>query len=148
MLPAGDYRDDAMLTTAANNALVQNVNVPDGVEAAARNGSLELTGAVRYGPQRDAAERAVAGLTGVRRVRDDIEIGYDADPADVTLLVGDALARSALVPDDSDVQVGAMGNTVTLTGNVRTWAEHDAVIGAAWMARGVCDVRDFLEVAS
>jgi osmotically-inducible protein OsmY len=41
-----------------------------------------------------------------------------------------------------------MGNTVTLTGNVRTWAEHDAVIGAAWMARGVSDVRDFLEVAS
>jgi len=148
MLPEDDYRDDAMLATAANNALAQNVNVPDGVEATARHGNLELTGTVRYGPQRDAAERAVAGLTGVRHVRDEIEIGYDADPADVTLLVEDALARSALVPDDSDVQVGAMGNTVTLTGNVRTWAEHDAVIGAAWMARGVSDVRDFLEVAS
>ena len=148
MLPEDDYRDDAMLTTAANNALAQNVSVPDGVEATARHGNLELTGTVRYGPQRDAAERAVAGLTGVRHVRDEIEIGYDADPADVTLLVEDALARSALVPDDSDVQVGAMGNTVTLTGNVRTWAEHDAVIGAAWMARGVSDVRDFLEVAS
>jgi len=148
MLPEDDYRDDAMLATAANNALAQNVDVPDGVEATARHGNLELTGTVRYGPQRDAAERAVAGLTGVRHVRDEIEIGYDADPADVTLLVEDALARSALVPDDSDVQVGAMGNTVTLTGNVRTWAEHDAVIGAAWMARGVSDVRDFLEVAS
>ena len=148
MLPEGDYRDDAMLATAANNALAQNVDVPDGVEATARHGNLELTGTVRYGPQRDAAERAVAGLTGVRHVRDEIEIGYDADAADVTLLVEDALARSALVPDDSDVQVGAMGNTVTLTGNVRTWAEHDAVIGAAWMARGVSDVRDFLEVAS
>jgi osmotically-inducible protein OsmY len=147
MLPEGDYRDDAMLTTAANNALAQNVNVPDGVEATARNGNLELTGTVRYGPQRDAAERAVAGLTGVRHVRDEVEIGYDADSADVTLLVEDALARSALVPDDSDVQVGAMGNTVTLTGNVRTWAEHDAVVGAAWMARGVSDVRDLLEVA-
>jgi len=148
MLPEGDYRDDAMLTTAANNALAQNVSVPDGVEATARHGNLELTGTVRYGPQRDAAERAVAGLTGVRHVRDEIEIGYDADAADVTLLVKNALARSALVPEDSDVQVGAMGNTVTLTGNVRTWAEHDAVIGAAWMARGVSDVRDFLEVAS
>ena len=148
MLPEDDYRDDAMLATAANNALAQNVSVPDGVEATARHGNLELTGTVRYGPQRDAAERAVAGLTGVRHVRDEIEIGYDADAADVTLLVKNALARSALVPEDSDVQVGAMGNTVTLTGNVRTWAEHDAVIGAAWMARGVSDVRDFLEVAS
>jgi osmotically-inducible protein OsmY len=147
MLPEGDYRDDALLTTAANDALAQNVTVPDGVEVTARNGNLELTGTVGYGQQRDAAERAVAGLTGVRHVRDEIEVGYDADPADVTLLVGDALARSALIPDDSDVAVEATGNTVTLTGTVRTWAEHDAVVGAAWMARGVSDVHDLLEVA-
>ncbi len=35
---------------------------------------------------------------------------------------------------------------ITLTGHVRTWAEHDAVIGAALMARGVVDIRDELEV--
>jgi osmotically-inducible protein OsmY len=33
---------------------------------------------------------------------------------------------------------------VILTGHVRTWAEHDAVIAAAWMAPGVYDVRDDL----
>jgi len=42
--------------------------------------------------------------------------------------------------------VDTSGNTVTLTGNVRTWAEHDAVIDAAWMAGGVFDVRDDLYV--
>ena len=31
---------------------------------------------------------------------------------------------------------------ITLTGHVRTWAEHDAVLVAALMARGVIDVRD------
>jgi osmotically-inducible protein OsmY len=35
---------------------------------------------------------------------------------------------------------------VTLTGNVLTWAEHDAVVGAAWMANGVAEVRDDLYV--
>ena len=35
---------------------------------------------------------------------------------------------------------------ITLTGHVRTWAEHDAVIGAALMARGVTGIRDDLEV--
>ena len=35
---------------------------------------------------------------------------------------------------------------ITLTGHVRTWAEHDAVVGAALMARGVVDIRDELEV--
>jgi osmotically-inducible protein OsmY len=35
---------------------------------------------------------------------------------------------------------------ITLTGHVRTWAEHDAVVGAAWMARGLIDVRDELQI--
>ena len=146
VLPPGNYRDDAMLTTAANNALAANITVPDGVEATAYEGNVELTGTVKHGPQRAAAELAIAGLTGVRNVRDDIEIGYDADPADVALLVQDALDRYALVADDSDVGVYTSGNTVTLTGHVRTWAEHDAVIGAAWMASGVSDVRDDLDI--
>ena len=146
VLPPGDYRDDAMLTTSANNALTLNVTVPDGVEATARDGNLTLTGTVTYGPQRAAAESAVAGLTGVRNIKNDIEITYDADPLDANLLVQDALDRYALIPDDSDVVVDTRGNTVTLAGHVRTWAEHDAVISAAWMARGVFEVQDDLYV--
>jgi osmotically-inducible protein OsmY len=145
LLP-GNNRDDAMLTTAANNALAANITVPDGVEATAYDGNVELTGTVKHGPQRAAAELAVAGLAGVRNIRDDIEIGSDADPADVAAGVQDALDRYALVADDSDVGVYTSGNTVTLTGHVRTWAEHDAVVGAAWMASGVSDVRDELDI--
>jgi len=146
VLTDADYRDDAMLTTAANNALTLNVTVPDGVEATARDGNLTLTGMVKYGRQRQAAELAVAGLTGVRNVKDDIEISYDADPVDVTVLVQSALERNALIADDSDVSVNTTGNTVTLRGHVRTRAEHDAVVSAAWMAGGVFKVRDDLDV--
>jgi osmotically-inducible protein OsmY len=146
MLPDAGYRDDTWLTTAANNALTLNVAVPDGVEATARDGNLTLTGMVEFGGQREAAELAVAGLTGVRNVKDEIEITCDADPVDVTGLVQDALDRNALVEDDSDVHVDASGNTVTLGGHVRTWAEHDAVVGATWMAPGVLQVRDYLDV--
>jgi len=147
VLPTEDFRDDAMLTTAANNALTANVTVPDGVEATARDGNLTLTGTVGYGKERAAAERAVSGLIGLRNVRNDVEIGYDAaSPIDVDLHVQEALDRSALVPDDSDVQVVTKESTITLTGHVRTWAEHDAVIDAAWMARGVIDVRDDLQI--
>jgi osmotically-inducible protein OsmY len=146
VLPPGDSRDDAMLTTAANDALALTVTVPAGVEASARDGNLTLTGTVKYGAQRTAAELAVAALTGVRNIRDYIEIGYDADPGDVDILVQDALDRWALIPDDSDVTVDTRGNTVTLTGHVRTWAEHDAVVDAAWMASGVADVNDILTI--
>jgi osmotically-inducible protein OsmY len=146
VLPDEDYRDDAMLTTAANNALTLNVTVPDGVEAAARDGNLTLTGPVDYGTERAAAELAVAGLTGVRNIKDDVDISYDADPVDVTWMVQDALDRNALVDDDSDVSVDTSGNTVTLRGHVRTWAERDAMVGAAWMAGGVMQVRDDLDI--
>ena len=148
VLPAEDYRDDATLTTAANNALRLNIAVPDGVEATAKNGNITLTGTVRYGTERTAAEQAVTYLTGVRNIKDDIDISTDADPIDVTRNVQDALDRYALIPDDSDVMVDTSGNTVTLTGHVRTWAEHDATIDAAWMATGVYDVLDQLDVTS
>ena len=83
----------------------------------------------------------------MRNVKDEIDIDQgDADPVDVTALVADALDRNALILDDSDVLVDATGNTVTLTGHVRTWAEHDAVISATWMASGVYDVADNLVV--
>ena len=146
LLPDVDYRDDAMLTTAANNALALNVTVPDGVEATARDGDVTLSGMVPFGPQRAAAESAVAGLTGTRNVNNEVEVWDDADPIAVTVRVQDALDRNALIPDDSDVFVQTSANTVTLTGHVRTWAEHDAAISAAWMATGVFDVRDEIHV--
>ena len=147
VLPEKDFRDDAMLTTAANNALTANVTVPDGVEATALDGNVTLTGTVGYGQERAAAERAVSGLIGLRNVRNDIGVSYDtASPVDVDLHVQQALDRSALVPDDSDVQAAAKDGVITLTGHVRTWAEHDAVVDAAWMARGVVDVSDDLQI--
>jgi len=147
VLPDADFRDDAMLTTAANNALALNVTVPDGVEATALDGNVTLTGTVGYGAERAAAETAVSGLIGLRNVRNDIEISYDVEsPVDVDLHVQEALQRSALVPDDSDVKVETKGGIITLTGHVRTWAEHDAVVDAAWMAAGVIDVRDDLQI--
>jgi osmotically-inducible protein OsmY len=141
-LPDADYRDDVQLATAANNALQWDVTVPSGIEATSRDGNLTLTGLVTYGSQLLAAERAVSGLTGVRNVKDDIEVSCDADPLDVSMLVDDAIDRNALFFDDSDVRVGVTGNTVTLSGHVRTWAEHDAAVGAAWMASGVYAIDD------
>jgi osmotically-inducible protein OsmY len=146
VLPERDYRDDVKLATAANNALAANVTVPDTVEATAEDGNIILTGTVSYGTELSAAEAAVAGLAGVRSVSNDIEISYALDPVEVDLHVQQALGRAALVPDDSDVTADTKDGVITLTGHVRTWAEHDAVVGAALMARGVTDIRDELQV--
>jgi osmotically-inducible protein OsmY len=145
VVPPSDY-SDAALAEAANNSLALNITVPDNVEATASDGNIWLTGTVSYGIQRDAAETAVAGLTGVRNIIDDIEIRSDVEAADVTVRVQSAIDRYGLFPDDSDITVDASDGTVTLAGHVRTWLEHDAVINAAWMGTGVSDVRDDLYI--
>jgi osmotically-inducible protein OsmY len=146
-LPDSDYRDDVQLATAANNALGWAAAVPAGVEATARDGNITLTGTARYGAERTAAELAVGGLIGVRNVKDEIGIDADTvDQGDVTALVQAALDRNALILDDSDVLVDTAGGAVSLTGHVRTWAEHDAAVGAAWMANGVYEVVDNLVI--
>ncbi|HTV00928.1 MAG TPA: BON domain-containing protein [Luteitalea sp.] len=147
VLAPGNYRDDAALEAAANNALFLDVTVPVGVTAKAHDGNITLTGAVRYGSQRLAAADAVTGLIGVRNVHNKIKVESQADPVDVAVSVQDALDRYSLIPDDSDVLIDTDKNTVTLMGHVRTWAEHDAVVSAAWMADGVYDIRDDLYVS-
>jgi osmotically-inducible protein OsmY len=146
ILPNDAYRDNPALTTAANNALAMNVMVPTGIEATARDGNLRLSGTVLFGSQRRAAADAVSGLIGVRNVHNDIDVESTADPTDVTNRVQSALDRYSLIADDSDIVIDTTVNTVRLVGHVRTWAEHDAVIGAAWMSDGVWEVRDDLLV--
>jgi osmotically-inducible protein OsmY len=146
VLPAADFRDDAMLTTAANNALTQAITVPPGLEASATDGDVWLTGVVSNRFQHNAAQQAIAGLTGVRNIVNDIEIFSEVEAADVSMLVQDAIERWALLPDGSDVVVKASDGTITLTGHVVNWYEHDAVIDAAWMGTGVKNVRDDLVV--
>jgi osmotically-inducible protein OsmY len=148
VLPLGDERDDATLAAAANNTLARSSTVSNTVQATVRDGNLTLAGFVRNGAQRAAAEQAVAGLPGVRNVRDQIE-DISGDPlSDVNALVQDALDRYAVPLDNSKVTVSTSGHTVTLTGHVATWAEHDAVVAAAWMAHGISDVHDQIQVTS
>lgn len=73
-LPPGLHRDDLTLAAMASDALTLGGSVPEEVEVAAKDGVITLTGSVRTGTEREAAEVMVAGLTGVRRVRNDIQI--------------------------------------------------------------------------
>jgi len=78
--PPGDHRDDLTLAAMASNALTLDGAVPEGVEATAKDGDITLTGSVRTVIEREAAEVMVAELTGVRRVRNDIQIRDPEQP--------------------------------------------------------------------
>ncbi len=73
-LPPGDHRDDLTLAAMASDALTLGGAAPEGVEATAEDGDITLTGSVRTGIEREAAEVMVAELTGVRSVRNEIQI--------------------------------------------------------------------------
>ena len=73
-LSRGDHRDDLTLAAMASDALTLGGAVPEGVEATAKDGAITLTGSVRTSTEREAAEVMVAELTGVLRVRNDIQI--------------------------------------------------------------------------
>jgi len=82
-------RDDLALSAAANDVLTLNSTAPTGVGATAENGDITLTGTVRDGTERAAAEMLVAGLTGVRSVKNYIQISHGTDPAGVLRYVQD-----------------------------------------------------------
>ncbi len=66
-------------------------------------------------------------------------------PADVRHYIDKAFTRDARV-DAEALSIDTDENTVTLSGHVRSWVEHDAAINAAWSAPGVVDVDDRIVV--
>ena len=56
-----------------------------------------------------------------------------------------ALERNAKL-DASMLSVDSYDGTVTMTGTVGSWVEHDSAIAAAWAAPGVKQVEDHVLV--
>jgi osmotically-inducible protein OsmY len=139
-------RDDADLRGAALRALSWNVLIPDGVDVTVMDGVVTLTGVVEFRHQRDAAAEAVRNLRGVTAIHDEIRVKSPILAGDVTARIEKAFERNAHIEADA-LRVEAIDGTVTLTGNVASWAEHDAALDAAWAAPGVTEVKDQLELS-
>jgi len=144
VLPPGDRVADAALTDEANSQLAVSASVPEGVEAMAKDGNVMLTGTVSFASQRAAAESAVSGLTGIRNIQDKIDVIFDVEQPHVKQLVVKALETHGL--PRTAVAVDVRGNTVMLVGQVRTQAERDAVVGAAWLGPRVMAVVDEIQI--
>jgi len=145
-LPGDAQRTDTDLAAAAVRALEWDVQVPNQkLQVRVANGWLTLEGKVEWQYQREAAERAVRHLLGVRGVSNQITLVPKVTPADLKKRIEEALKRSAEL-EARLIRVETKGGAVVLDGTVHSWAERDRAEQAVWAAPGVVSVEDHLAV--
>ena len=140
-------KDDNDIATEIVNALKWSWDVPSGkVSAKVEKGWVTLDGEVEYNYQRDGANSAVAKLSGVTGVSNNIKVKSKSDDAIEKEDIESAFKRNWSV-SDQNIQVAVTGHKATLTGTVDSWYQKDEAGRIAWNAPGVWNVGNELEVA-
>jgi osmotically-inducible protein OsmY len=147
-LPDSRQRTDGEIAAAAAHQIEWSSWVPaETVKVTVSDGWITLEGEVEWQYQKASAESAVQYLTGVKGVSNLIVIKPKVQAAVVARAIQGAIERSALL-DAKKIQVETTGNSVTLRGKVRTYAERDEAEHAAWNAAGVAWVDNQIKVES
>jgi osmotically-inducible protein OsmY len=143
----GNRRDDADLRGDVLKALMLDSLVPSTIDAKVNDGWVILSGTAEWQFQRDEAEFIAANVVGVAGMIDQVELMARMPSAgDVKHSIKKAIERNAKL-DAEAVSVDSSNGTVTLSGSVSSWSEHDDAVSAAWAAPGVRRVKDQILVA-
>lgn len=146
-LPGSAERTDPDLAQAVTNALRWDAGIPaDKIDVTVSHGWVTLKGEVEYGFQKMDAERAIRHISGIRGITNLITVKPHVSPTDLKQQIERELVRNAEI-DASNVQVELDGCKVTLRGKVRSYAEWKAARDAAWLAPGVCEVVNRIEIS-
>jgi osmotically-inducible protein OsmY len=146
-VPGSEGRTDTEIARAIRTALEWDVFVPHArVQSTVSEGVVTLKGEVDFWTQREAAEKAIRNLAGVKAVLNQILVKTaQVAAADLQGSIEEALERQA-EREAKRINMEIHDGRVKLSGTVHSWAERDAVIGAARGTRGVRNVEDQLSI--
>jgi osmotically-inducible protein OsmY len=140
-------RDAAELRVDVLQALMLDSLVPETVDAKVDDGFVTLTGTADWQYQRDEADLIASSVVGALDVFNEIDLKLPTPrAADVEDAIGEAFKRNAGI-DAGELRISTSNGAVRIDGSVRSWAEHDAALDAAWAAPGVTSVDDRMSVA-
>jgi osmotically-inducible protein OsmY len=145
-----DRWTDSGIAHSVSQALEWNTSAPhDRVKVRVANGWVTLEGTVDHFYQARAAENVIADLMGVRGVTNRVVVDpRDHEAISAAKLRNDierAFVRNAEI-DARRITISVKDSTVSLTGNVRSWAEHEQAKRTTWSSKGVREVDDKLLV--
>lgn len=146
--PGTAGRTDTELAHAVRGALEWDVFVPhQRIRTTVSEGEVTLEGEVDQLRQREDAAGAVRNLEGVRRVTNRITVKPSHQPAatEVRKAIEEALERQ-VAREARRIHVDIRDGRVTVSGTVRSWAEREAVLGAARGTPGVASVANKLTI--
>lgn len=139
-------RTDSDLALAALYALKGDASLQtDRLDVTVSHGYVTLKGAVAQPSEREAAERVIRRLAGVKGVTNWITVTGHTASDDIIQRIALALPPSG-VAVSRRITVEAHGNAVTLKGTVRSFTEKHAAEQAALSAPGIVAVTNQIEV--
>ena len=117
----------------------------DKLDVMVSHGYVTLKGEVEWPFQREAAERVVRRLAGVKGVTNWVTVAPHASPGDIQQKIERALVRNATI-DAHHITVEVLGHTATLRGQVRSFAEKLAAERTALAAPGITTVNNEIKI--
>ena len=145
-IPEQFKKTDREIKDAALSELKWNTAVKeDKVKVEVENGMVTIDGEVEWDFQRAAVRNAIKNLTGVVGIINNVKLVPRLTANEIKQKIRLAFHRNATI-DAEKIDVQTDGNKVILNGKVKSWMEKNEAENTAWLAPGVIEVENNLEI--